>query len=139
METEVVHGGDQSMPLYYNNAESPWYSEAERKWAAPQDWTINGVDTLTLYVRGSADSEPDTLYVRIADSGGRSATVARPDATDATSLQWTEWKIPLSQFADGGVVLTSVTAIAIGAGDTDNPTPAGAGVFYVDDVRVTKP
>jgi hypothetical protein len=53
-ETRVVHGGLQSMPLDYNNINSPFYSETERTWDSPQDWTANGVDTLTLYVQGQA-------------------------------------------------------------------------------------
>jgi len=53
-EQKVVHGGKQSMPMDYNNINSPFYSEAERSWDSPQDWTINGVDTLTLYVQGQA-------------------------------------------------------------------------------------
>jgi hypothetical protein len=54
METKVVHGGLQSMPVNYNNAESPFYSEAERAWTTAQDWTLNGVDTLILSVQGQA-------------------------------------------------------------------------------------
>jgi hypothetical protein len=54
VETKAVHGGAQSMPLDYNNINTPFYSEAERRWTTSQDWTINGVDTLTLYVQGRA-------------------------------------------------------------------------------------
>ena len=49
-----MHGGMQSMPMDYNNIELPFYSEAERTWTTSQDWTLNGVDTLTLYVHGQA-------------------------------------------------------------------------------------
>ena len=51
-EQTIVHGGKQSMPLDYNNTKSPYYSEAERTWDTPQDWTANGADTLTLWFRG---------------------------------------------------------------------------------------
>ena len=37
----------------YNNVNSPFYSEAERTWDTPQDWTTHGADTLVLYVRGN--------------------------------------------------------------------------------------
>ncbi|MDI6447745.1 LamG-like jellyroll fold domain-containing protein [Anaerobaca lacustris] len=53
-ERGIVHGGRQSMPLAYDNAASPWYSEATRTFATAQDWTVNGADTLVLHVRGSA-------------------------------------------------------------------------------------
>ncbi|MCL5736030.1 MAG: discoidin domain-containing protein [Actinobacteria bacterium] len=52
-ERTIIHGGKQSMPLDYNNTKSPFYSEAERTFDTPQDWTANGADTLTLYFRGN--------------------------------------------------------------------------------------
>jgi hypothetical protein len=52
-ERQIVHGGKQSMPLDYNNAKAPFYSEAERAWDKAQDWTANGADTLILYFRGN--------------------------------------------------------------------------------------
>ncbi len=52
-EQTIVHGGNQSMPLDYNNINPPYYSEAERSFDPPQDWTTNGADTLSLYVRGN--------------------------------------------------------------------------------------
>ncbi len=64
-EQTIVHGGKQSMPLDYNNVIAPYYSEAERGWDSPQDWTINGADTLSLYVRGNpigfTETSPDTI------------------------------------------------------------------------------
>jgi len=53
METAVVHGGIRAMPVEYNNVSSPFYSETERTFDPPQDWTTNGADTLTLYFRGN--------------------------------------------------------------------------------------
>jgi hypothetical protein len=52
-ERTILHGGKQSMPLDYNNTKSPFYSEAERTFDTPQDWTVNGADTLTLFFRGN--------------------------------------------------------------------------------------
>ncbi len=51
-ETTIIHGGKQSMPFEYNNIKTPFYSEAERTFDTPQDWTANGIDTLSLYFRG---------------------------------------------------------------------------------------
>jgi hypothetical protein len=53
-ETAIVHGGKQSMPLEYNNVKTPFYSEAERTFDTPQDWTGNGADTLSLWFQGRA-------------------------------------------------------------------------------------
>ena len=57
-EQIIVHDVNQSMPLDYNNVNSPFYSEAEREFAPAQDWTAGGVDTLVLYVRGQAHQRP---------------------------------------------------------------------------------
>ncbi len=53
-ERTIVHGGKQSMPMDYNNVNSPFYSEAYREWTSPQDWTGYGVTDLSLWVRGNA-------------------------------------------------------------------------------------
>ena len=52
-EQTIVYSGRQAMPMDYNNTISPFYSEAERTWATPQDWTFNDVDTLVLHLRGN--------------------------------------------------------------------------------------
>ncbi len=59
-EKTIVHGGGQSMPLEYNNSDSPWYSEAERTFETAQDWTIHGADTLVVHVRGIAPAFLET-------------------------------------------------------------------------------
>ena len=40
------------MPMDYNNVNSPFYSEATREFAPVQDWTVDGVDSLSLWFRG---------------------------------------------------------------------------------------
>ncbi|HPY50748.1 MAG TPA: discoidin domain-containing protein [Sedimentisphaerales bacterium] len=59
-EKSIVHGGSQSMPFQYDNATSPFYSEAWREFETAQNWTGNGADTLVLYVRGNAPSFKET-------------------------------------------------------------------------------
>jgi len=51
-ETTIVHGGKQAMPFEYNNIKTPYYSETERTFDTPQNWTTNGADSLALYFRG---------------------------------------------------------------------------------------
>ncbi len=53
-ETKVVHGGSQSMPLEYNNVKTPYYSETQRTFDTPQDWTGSGANTLSLWFKGNA-------------------------------------------------------------------------------------
>jgi hypothetical protein len=54
-EPSIVHGGNQSMPLGYDNSGTGGkarYSETFREWTTPQDWTVNNCKVLTLYVQG---------------------------------------------------------------------------------------
>jgi len=66
-EGTIVHSGGQSMPLSYDNAKSPFYSETQREWTVPQAWTGGGVNTLVVYVRGDAaaflETSPGTLIM----------------------------------------------------------------------------
>ena len=59
-ERRIVYGGRQSMPLTYDNTISPFYSETEREFATPQNWTGHGADTLALYIRGTASGFGET-------------------------------------------------------------------------------
>ena len=71
METGIVHGGRQSMPLYYDNskADTKYRSEAERTWAAARNWTLGNIDTLQLYFRGNPVDFLESLPGGITLSG----------------------------------------------------------------------
>lgn len=75
----VRHSGVKSMPFNYDNTIAPYYSETERTWDTPQDWTVDGVDTLTLYVLGDAGNTTDGLYVAIEDAEDNVAAAVHPD------------------------------------------------------------
>jgi len=132
-EHGIVHGGRTAMPLNYDNTAGISYSEAERSWATPQDWTVHGLNRLSLYVRGRAENDPMPLYVTIQDSTGRSATVTNADSNAVVTADWQEWSIPFSALAP--VDLTRVSAIVVGLGNRAQPV-AGIGLIYVDDVQV---
>ncbi len=53
-ERTIVNSGKQSMPLEYDNAASPFYSETTRDFGAAQDWTGYGANALVLYFQGNA-------------------------------------------------------------------------------------
>ncbi len=55
-EKTIIHGGNKSMPMPYDNTKAPFYSEAEREFATPQVWTTGGLSTLQIFVRGDAPS-----------------------------------------------------------------------------------
>ena len=135
-EQNIVNSGVQSMPLDYNNVNAPFYSEAEREFAAAQDWTVNDVTTLVLAVRGRPTNAAATLSIMLEDASRKTATVAYSDPEALTKGKWTEWAIPLSDFA--GVNLARVQKIYISVGDRDNPTPGGSGLLFIDDIRVRK-
>ncbi len=136
-EQTVVHGGLQSMPLDYNNAGTPFYSEAEQDFGGAQDWTSNGVDTLVLYVRGRLINSAAPLYVAVEDASKHVGVVVHPDPAVATTEKWIEWKIPLTGFT--GVNLAKVKKLYLGVGDRTNPAKGGTGRIYIDDIGLLKP
>jgi hypothetical protein len=136
-ELRIVHGGYQSMPMDYNNVNAPYYSEAERTWTTPQNWTVKGVNTLVLYVRGQSSNGAGPLYVAIQDSAGHTGVVIHADPAAVTSADWLEWKIPFSRFT--GVNAAAIRKMYIGVGNRAAPAQGGAGSLYIDDIRVTKP
>ncbi|MBN1509919.1 MAG: hypothetical protein JW955_23935, partial [Sedimentisphaerales bacterium] len=66
-EQTIVKSGLQSMPLAYNNADSPFYSETNRTFDTPMNWTVNGMDTLSLQVRGY----PELTTTAVTETGGK--------------------------------------------------------------------
>jgi hypothetical protein len=135
-EQKIVHGGLQSMPLDYNNVKAPFYSEAERDFAPVQDWTVSDVNTLVLYVQGRMGNSAASLYVALSDASNHTAVVTYPNTSPITTAKWTEWKIPLSDFA--GVNLGKVKTMYIGVGKRVGATAGGKGILYVDDIQLIK-
>ncbi len=132
-EQTIVHGGNQSMPLYYDNTVG--YSEATLTLTYPRDWTEKGVDTLTIWFRGDSANSAETLYVAL--NGSAVVNLDNPDAAQMTT--WTQWNIDLQAFADQGVNLANVNTIALGLGNRNNPQAGGSGTMYFDDIRLYPP
>jgi hypothetical protein len=144
-EYTIVHGGQQSMPFFYDNDGAaheregvPFYSQCVRTWEMPQDWTIESADTLTLYFRGEPDNDPEPLYVRIEDTAGGNATATHPDADAVLASEWRKWHIALADLQAAGVDVAWVRKMIIGVGDRDNPQPGSAGLIYIDDIAITR-
>jgi hypothetical protein len=134
MEETIVHGGNQSMPVFYDNSVLR-YSEVEKTLSYPRDWTENGVTTLTIWFRGDSANAAETLYVALNGS----AVVTHDNSNAAQIETWTQWTIDLQAFADQGVNLANVNTIAIGLGDRNNPLAGGSGMMYFDDIRLYRP
>jgi hypothetical protein len=66
--------------------------------------------------------------------------VYNADTSVTQKTAWTQWVIPLQQFADQGVNLANVTSISIGFGTKGSTTTAGGtGKMYFDDIRLYRP
>jgi hypothetical protein len=130
-ERTIIHGGAQSMPLAYDN--NLKFSEATKTLVSGRDWTAQGVTSLSLWFRGASTNAAEKMYVALNGT----AVVYHDNANAAKMAGWTQWVIPLQQFADQGVNLTSVTSITIGLGTKGNTTAAGgAGKMYIDDIQL---
>jgi hypothetical protein len=119
-ETTIVNSGRQAMPLFYDNRGT---SISEAQLALAQDWTVNGVQSLSLYFQGAANNGGE-LYVKI--NGIK--IVYDGAAADIAKSTWQPWNIDLSTV--GGNV-GSVTSLAIGIEGAGT-----SGVVYIDDVRL---
>jgi len=125
-EQTIVHSGNQSMPMTYDNAVGK--SEATLTLTDKRDWTVNSVDTLTIWFRGEAGNAAEQMYVTL--NGNARVDHDNPDA--ATSTSWTEWNIDLQAFANQGVNLSNVSSITLGL----SSVTGGTGIMYFDDIRL---
>jgi hypothetical protein len=80
-EQGIVNGGFQSMPLLYDNTAGVGNSEVELALTAPRDWTRHGVEALSLWFRGYAETVSSfaegpagsfTMVTRSGDAWGTS-------------------------------------------------------------------
>jgi hypothetical protein len=129
-EQTIVHGGNQSMPLYYDN--SVGYSEATLTLTGLRDWTKHNLAELSLWFHGDPFNVAEPVYIALNGS----AVVTNDNPNAALVEEWTEWNIDLQSF---GVNLANVNTIAIGLGNRNNPQAGGSGTIYIDDIRLYQP
>jgi hypothetical protein len=138
-EEKIVHGGGKSMPVLYENNKQgyAYYSEVELTLSTTRDWTEEGVGTLMIWFRGKSNNGAEPLYVAVSNNAGAPAIVVHDNPAATQIGVWTEWVIPLQNFADQGIDLTDVNTMAIGVGTQGNmTTPGGASKMYIDDIRL---
>ncbi len=128
-EQTIVHSGNQSMPMTYNNAVGK--SEATYVLTSNRDWTVNSISTLTIWFRGETGNAAEQMYVTLNGN----ARVDHDDPDAATSTSWKEWNIDLLAFADQGVNLSNVNSITLGL----SSVTGGTGKMYFDDIRLCPP
>jgi len=128
-EQTIVHSGNQSMPMAYDNAVGK--SEATLTLTSNRDWTVNGVNTLVIWFRGETGNAAEQMYVTLNGN----ARIDHDDPDAATSTSWKEWNIDLQAFADQGVNLANVNSITLGL----SSVTGGTGKMYFDDIRLYAP
>jgi len=128
-EQTTVHGGAQSMPYFYDNANKT--SEATLTLVWPRDWTAEGVTKLILWFRGTSANSVEQMFVALGN-----AAVYHDDASATQIAGWNEWVIDLTAFTS--VDLTNVNTITIGFGTKGSPAAGGIGTMYFDDIRLIR-
>jgi hypothetical protein len=121
-ERTITHSGMQSLPFGYDNTKSTT-SEAELTFATPQDWTANGLKSLSLWFYGTAGNGGQ-LYIKIDNT----KVVYDGDATDIGRTAWQPWNIDLSTVNGGNVKGVRKLGIGVEGGAT--------GKLYIDDIRL---
>ncbi len=121
METgRAIAGSHQSMPFYYINSGGV-AAETQRTFAPAQDWTVGGVQLLSIPFFGEADNT-GTLYVKI---NGTQVTYTLEPAHIAAQT-WKTWHIDLTTL---GIDLQSITSMAIGVEGSN-----ASGMLLIDDI-----
>ena len=135
MESEIIHGGDLSVPFLYDN--NMKFSEVVRTFDPAQDWTKHGIKVLSLYFHGDPQNSVEQMYVKVNGSrilyDGDPADIKPTDIEHMERGMWKLWNIDLAAL---GVDLQNITELAIGFGDENNLTAGGSGVVFFDDIRL---
>lgn len=79
-------------------------------------------------------NDPARIYVELEDAAAYSARAYHSDPNVCTTDAWTEWNIPLTDFA--GIDLNDVNTFSVGFEATGPTDPGGTGLVYFDDIRV---
>jgi hypothetical protein len=86
---------------------------------------------------GIASNTAEQLYIVLEDNAANSATVKYPDFSATITDVYTQWTIPIADFA--GVNPRAVKKMVIGIGDRNNPQAGGSGDMYIDDIGIYPP
>ncbi len=129
-ELTIVHGGDQSMPLFYDNS-SASLSEVTvntSDLAIGPDWTKGAPETLVLWFYGDpGNAATERMYVKV--NGVKE--IYPGDAADITRPIWKQWNVDLAALS---IDLSNVTQFSIGFERTG--ASGGSGTVLIDDIRL---
>ena len=131
MESSIVFTGFWSMPVFYDN--SVGISEVTRTFnSSLRDWTREDVTVLTLFYHGDAGNALEPMFVALNGN----AVITNDDPEAVLNNDWTQWDIPLQNFANQGMNLSNVSSMTIGFGNMANPVAGGEGHVFFDDIRL---
>jgi hypothetical protein len=130
METDIVHSGNQSVPLVYDNSVAALSEVAANPAGLPigGDWTKGSPQTLVLWFYGDpGNAITEQMYVKV-----NGVKVVYPGAAaDIAEATWRPFNIDLAAL---GINLSNVTQLSIGFERT-GPS-GGTGVVFIDDIRL---
>lgn len=131
LETVIVHGGSQSVPVTYDNsvASSSEITVSTSKLAIGSDWTQRGTpEALVISFYGDPNnSTTEQMYVKVNG-------IKELYDGDLTQATWQDFSIDLTTL---GINLNSVTTLTIGFEKTDSV--GGSGMVFIDDIRLYAP
>jgi hypothetical protein len=130
METNIVHGGNQSVPVIFNNTAASFseITAGTDNLDIGRDWTKGGAETMVLWFYGNRDnSVNEQMYVKINNA----KVVYDGDVRNLTRERWTQWNIDLASL---GINLSNVATLTIGFERTG--ATGGSGTVFIDDIRL---
>ena len=131
-EQTIVHGGSQSMPLFYNNSKQGTlnYSETSKTLDSQRDWTVRGVGELSIWFRGYPASvgsfaeapagsftvtaqgadiwdQADEFHYVYKQLTGVGSIIARVESVEHTDV-WAKAGVMIRETLDAGSVFSAV-------------------------------
>ena len=168
-EETIVHGGNQSMPLAYNNNKQGYlnYSEATLTLSSLRNWTVRGIGELSLWFRGYPESvgsfveepvgtytmtasgediwnEADQFHYAFKQLTGVGSITARVESVENTN-PWAKAGVMIRETLDAGssfigVFITPVNGCSFQARtDTETAAISDAAVWTDEQRFVTAP
>ena len=132
METEIVHSGNQSVPLSYDNTVASMSEVTVSASELPigRNWSKGGAGVLGLFFYGDPNNATtEQMYVKINGT----KVLYDGDPGDIALERWNLWIINLSSL---GVNTDNISTLAIGLERTG--ATGGSGTILIDDIRLYK-
>jgi len=109
-EETIVHGGNKSMPVSYNNNKQGYamYSETELKLTAPRDWTEESVTELSLWFRGYPASVGSFTE---APAGTFTMTASGADIWAVNGIEADEFHFAYKMLTGTGSIVAKIESI----------------------------